>query len=97
MDDPVNDSPLSFIDRLSPIRFNSPDIQTTSTPQYPLHNGVDSPFTPRALRNLDLSEYKKTPGFTSMDTPRLRTQVEKYGLKPLSKKRAVAKLEEIHR
>lgn len=45
----------------------------------------------------DLSTYQKTPAFKEMDTPRLKSEVQKFGMKPLTKKKAVAKLEEIHR
>ena len=47
--------------------------------------------------HLEMSAYNKTPNFKEMDTPRLKSEVGRFGLKPLSKKRAVAKLEEIHR
>ena len=45
----------------------------------------------------NLSAYQKTPAFKSMDTPRLKSEVQRFGMKALTKKKAVAKLEEIHR
>ena len=119
LDDPVVNSPLSFIDNLSPPKTtnekNVPlinlDCQTPDTPSGTFTSSSDvyqsTPDTKKKRNgrasvadtpsNLDLSEYNKTPNFKGMNTPRLKAEIGKYGLKPLSKKKAVAKLEEIHR
>ncbi|KAL5258557.1 hypothetical protein ACHWQZ_G009141 [Mnemiopsis leidyi] len=120
LDVPVVDSPLSFIDDLSPLNLTTDkdislinlDCQTPGNPSgKPTGTSGIYQSTPdisknrRNVRrslldtpsNLELSEYNKTPNFKGMDTPKLKAEVGKYGLKPLSKKRAVAKLEEIHR
>ena len=128
LDDPVVNSPLSFIDNLSPISLDTGPSGSTTKQQIPVinlddrksgstsavlgSNGQTSDSTPKCVSknkgvvkrsnfstpsHLDLSAYDKTPNYKGMDTPKLKAEVGKYGLKPLSKKRAVAKLEEIHR
>ena len=120
LDDPIVNSPLSFIDNLSPIRLdtvptklpadNNKDISVIDLDDCAIEAPVsrnkllDSTPKPSSKNkgvmrrpNLELSVYDKTPNFKGMNTPKLKAEVGKYGLKPLSKKRAVAKLEEIHR
>ncbi|XP_063679927.1 uncharacterized protein LOC134815337 isoform X2 [Bolinopsis microptera] len=122
LDDPIVNSPLSFIDNLSPIRLDTVptklpadknqdisviDLDDSAT-EAPISRNklLDSTPKPssknkgvmrRPNLELELSVYDKTPNFKGMNTPKLKAEVGKYGLKPLSKKRAVAKLEEIHR
>eukprot|EP00116_Pleurobrachia_bachei_P002873 sb/3463135/ len=93
--------PLSLSD---PAEESDPELQQlldklTKAGKAARKKESEAPTTPIASTSApsNVSIYQRTPGFAQMDTPKLKAAVDKFGLKQLSKKKAVAKLTEIHR